>query len=223
MARLVVILGLLLTALALVGCAGKRRSAAEKWPATAGAGATSPAANNGAIFQRHQGYVPLFEDLRPRRVGDILTIVVNEQVSASKNASSSTLRSAGGTLVLDQLPDALEELAKYGFDLSSEQTFNGGGGSRANNTFTGTITVSVQEVFANGNLRVAGEKQIAINRGTEYIRFSGVVNPRSIDGRNTVPSTSVADARIQYTGDGYISEAQRMGWLQRFFLNVAPY
>ena len=90
-------------------------------------------------------------------------------------------------------------------------------------TFSGTITVSVLEVMANGNLRVRGEKQIAINHGTEFIRFSGVVNPRTITGQNTVPSTQVADARIEYVGDGYINEAQHMGWLQRIFLNISPF
>jgi flagellar L-ring protein precursor FlgH len=83
--------------------------------------------------------------------------------------------------------------------------------------------VSVLEVMANGNLRVRGEKQIAINQGTEFIRFSGVVNPRAITVQNTVPSTQVADARIEYVGDGYINEAQTMGWLQRFFLNISPF
>jgi len=217
------LLALGLGALSLAGCGTTKIFRDEPWPTVSQTPAAPPAANNGAIFQAQSGHMPLFEDLRPRRVGDILTILVNEQVSASKNASSSAVRSASGGLAFEQLPDALESLAKYGFDLSAEQAFNGGGGSRANNTFTGTITVSVQEVLGNGNLRVAGEKQIAINRGTEYIRFSGVVNPRTIGGQNAVPSTQVADARIQYTGDGYISEAQRMGWLQRFFLNVAPY
>ncbi|STP20578.1 flagellar basal body L-ring protein [Escherichia coli] len=66
------------------------------------------------------------------------------------------------------------------------------------------------------------KKQIAINQGTEFIRFSGVVNPRTISGSNTVPSTQVADARIEYVGNGYINEAQNMGWLQRFFLNLSP-
>lgn len=79
------------------------------------------------------------------------------------------------------------------------------------------------QLLANGNLRVVGEKQIAINQGTEYIRFSGVVNPRTINGNNTVNSMQVADARIEYVGDGYINEAQNMGWLQRFFLNVSPF
>ena len=81
----------------------------------------------------------------------------------------------------------------------------------------------IPNVMNNGNLRVRGEKQIAINQGTEFIRFSGVVNPRTITAQNTVPSTQVADARIEYVGDGYINEAQHMGWLQRFFLNVSPF
>jgi hypothetical protein len=75
----------------------------------------------------------------------------------------------------------------------------------------------------NGNLLVSGEKQMGINQGTEFIRFSGVVNPRTVSGSNTVPSTLVADARIEYTAKGYIDEAQHMGWMQRFFLNVMPF
>src|SRR5690606_12546373 len=158
-----------------------------------------PPLANGSIYQERRGFAPLFEDRRPRRMGDILTIVLNEQVSASKNAASNTARNGNASLSFEQLPDALEELAEYGFDLEGESVFSGGGGSRANNTFTGTITVTVQEVLPNGNLRVAGEKQITINRGTEYIRFSGTVQPRAVSQRNTVPSTEVADARIEYT------------------------
>jgi len=79
------------------------------------------------------------------------------------------------------------------------------------------------EVLPNGNLRVRGDKQIAINQGTEFIRFSGVVNPRSISGDNTVLSSQVSLARIEYVGEGYINEAQRMGWLQRVILNLSPF
>lgn len=178
---------------------------------------------NGSIFQAQRDSQPLFEDRRPRMPGDILTVVINEQVSASKNARSSADRNGSASLELAQLPDALAALEEYGFDLSGNSDFSGGGGAQANNTFTGTITVSVLEVMNNGNLRVRGEKQVAINQGTEFIRFSGVVNPRTITGQNTVPSTQVADARIEYVGDGYINEAQHMGWLQRFFLNVSPF
>lgn len=184
-----------------------------------------PPAPNGSIYQANAGYAyqPLFEDRRPRAIGDILTIVLDEEVSASKNSQSNADRSGSAGLTVDNTPDALEQLAEYGFDLSGQSDFTGGGGSEANNTFTGTITVSVLDVMPNGNLRVRGEKQIAINQGTEFIRFSGVVNPRTITGQNTVPSTQVADARIEYVGDGYINEAQHMGWLQRFFLNISPF
>ena len=106
--------------------------------------------------------------------------------------------------------------------MTGKDAFTGKGGASAQNTFTGTLTVTVDQVLANGNLHVVGEKQIAINQGTEFIRFSGVVNPRFISTSNTVASTQVADARIEYVGNGYINEAQQMGWLQRFFLNVAP-
>ncbi|SFP44053.1 flagellar L-ring protein precursor FlgH [Geopseudomonas sagittaria] len=178
---------------------------------------------NGSIYQARHGFQPLFEDRRPRMVGDILTIVLNEQVSASKNAASNATRSGSASLTPITVPDKLRKLSEWEAELEGDNAFSGSGGSRANNAFSGTITVSVLEVMANGNLRVRGEKQIAINQGTEFIRFSGVVNPRTITGQNTVPSTQVADARIEYVGDGYINEAQHMGWLQRIFLNISPF
>ncbi|MEA3639794.1 MAG: flagellar basal body L-ring protein FlgH [Lamprobacter sp.] len=181
---------------------------------------------NGSIYQQRRGVRPLFEDSRPRMPGDILTIVLDEQVSATKNSSSNASRSGSANVDLVQLPaplaDRISELEQLGFDISGASDFSGRGGSQARNSFTGTITVTVVDLMPNGNLRVHGEKQIAINQGVEYIRFSGVVDPLTISGRNTVPSTTVADARIEYVGDGYISEAQHMGWLQRFFLNISP-
>ncbi|WP_217636530.1 flagellar basal body L-ring protein FlgH [Modicisalibacter muralis] len=182
-----------------------------------------PPVANGSIYQPEYGYKPLFEDRRPRRVGDILTIVLDEQVSASKSSSANAGRDGEAGLEFVQLPEPLEELAEYGFDVNGNNDFSGSGGAAANNTFTGTITVTVIDVLYNGNLKVRGEKQIAINQGTEFIRFSGVVNPLSVNEQNRVVSTEVADARIEYVGDGYINEAQTMGWLQRFFLNVSPF
>lgn len=182
-----------------------------------------PPVPNGSIYQPRQGVQTLFEDRRPNAVGDILTIKLNEKVSASKNSQSSADRSGSASLDMADLPDAIDKLQEYGFEVSGESDFEGSGGSSANNTFTGTITVSVLELLNNGNLRVRGEKQIAINQGTEFIRFSGVVDPRTVTAQNTVPSTKVADARIEYVGDGYINEAQSMGWLQRIFLNVSPF
>lgn len=226
MPRIILRATALLAALALLtlaGCAQIPRASVVGEQEQIDISEPPPRHANGSIYQAHRGYQPLFEDRRPRMVGDILTIVLDEEVSASKNAQTNANRSGSASLSLAELPDALETLAEYGFDLSGDSSFQGGGGSQANNSMTGTITVSVLEVMHNGNLRVRGEKQIAINQGVEFIRFSGVVNPRTITGQNTVPSTAVADARIEYVGDGYINEAQHMGWLQRFFLNVSPF
>ena len=184
---------------------------------------------NGSIFQSAQpinyGYQPLFEDRRPRNIGDTLTIVLQENVRASKSSSANASRDGKTNFGFDAVPRYLQGL--FGNDRASVEaaggnSFNGKGGGNASNTFSGTLTVTVDQVLANGNLHVVGEKQIAINQGTEFIRFSGVVNPRTISGSNTVPSTNVADARIEYVGNGYINEAQNMGWLQRFFLNLSP-
>lgn len=185
---------------------------------------------NGSIFQAAQpmnyGYQPLFEDRRPRNVGDTLTIVLQENVSASKSSSANASRNGSSKFGVATAPRYLDGLlgnARADMDISGDNSFGGKGGANANNTFNGTITVTVNQVLSNGNLHVVGEKQIAINHGTEFIRFSGVVNPRTISGSNSVTSTQVADARIEYVGNGYINEAQTMGWLQRFFLNVSPY
>lgn len=190
----------------------------------------SRAAINGSIFQVGQtmnyGYQPAFEDRRPRNVGDTLTILLQENVSASKSSSSSAARNGSTGLAFDVTPRMLQGV--FGDDrantsVSGDTKFTGKGGAAANNTFSGTITVTVKQVLDNGNLSVIGEKQIAINQGTEFIRFSGVVNPRTISGSNTVVSSQVSDARIEYVGNGYINEAQQMGWLQRLFLNISPF
>lgn len=214
----------------LSGCAYIPHKPLVKGSTTAVPIPPASSAANGAIFQSGQamnyGYQPMFEDRRPRNIGDTLTIVLQENVSASKSSSANASRSESSGLDFSTVPRFLSGL--FGGDRANTKVegssdFDGKGGAAARNTFSGTITVTVQQVMANGNLRVVGEKQIAINQGTEFIRFSGVVNPRTISGNNTVLSTQVADARIEYVGNGYINEAQQMGWLQRFFLQVSPF
>jgi flagellar L-ring protein precursor FlgH len=177
---------------------------------------------NGSIYQS-SGFQPLFEDRRPRNTGDILTIVLDEQVSASKSSASNATRKGDMTFTPGLVPNKIKKLSEFGVEVESASDFAGAGGSNARNSFTGTITVTVMDVMANGNLKVRGEKQIGINQGKEFIRFSGYVNPRTITAQNTVPSTQVAEARIEYVGDGYINEAQAMGWGQRLMMNLWPF
>lgn len=178
---------------------------------------------NGSIYQGGAVIQPLFEDRRPRDLGDTLTIVLDEEVKASKSSASSAGHDGKSTFTPTLVPSQIKKLGELGLDVAGTADFKGDGASNAKNSFTGTITVTVQGVMPNGNLRVRGEKHIGINQGNEYIRFSGMVNPRTISSLNTVQSTQVADARIEYVGDGYINEAQTMGWGQRLLLNLSPW
>jgi flagellar L-ring protein precursor FlgH len=178
--------------------------------------------NAGAIYQPAT-YQPLFEDKRARIVGDLLTIAINEKVSASKTASSTANRAGAMDFVVPDFQIGGRGIKGGNLSATSKNDFEGKGDSAANNVFTGTITVTVIEVLPNGNLVVSGEKQIGINQGSEFVRLSGVVDPRFILANNSVSSTQVADARLEYRGAGYIDEAQTIGWLSRVFMSVMPF
>jgi len=182
----------------------------------------------GAIYQANgqasYGYRPLFEDRRARSIGDTLTVNIVESTAANKKSDSSTKRSSDnnfGVTNVTGLPG--KSFLGAGLAATSDFQFSGEGASNNNNVFTGTITVTVTEVLRNGNLMVSGEKQVGIGPGSEFIRLSGVVNPVYITGANSVNSVQVADARIEYRANGQIENAQNMGWLARFFLNVLPF
>jgi flagellar L-ring protein precursor FlgH len=188
--------------------------------------ATPTAEANGSIYQpTAYGNYPLFEDRRPRNVGDVVTVVIQEKTNAAKNVQTTTGRTGSASLGWDGVPAFLPSSLgdKQNFEVEGGNAMDGKGSTRADNTFSGTLTTTVVGVLPNGNLQIAGDKQIAINRGSEHLRFSGVVDPRSITGSNTVSSTQVADARIEFRSKGVMDEVQTMGWLQRFFLNISPF
>src|SRR5687767_11400488 len=162
----------------------------------------------------------LFEDRRARTVGDIITVQIVEKTDASKRSNTNTSRGSNnnfGVTALAGLPG--KSLLNSSLAATSDFSFDGKGESGSANGFTGTITVTVTEVLANGNLLVSGEKQVGINQGSEFIRLSGIVNPVQLTAANTVQSTQIADARIEYRGSGAVAENQQTGWLTRFFLN----
>ena len=181
------------------------------------------AAASGSIYQAGTSRT-LFEDRRARYVGDTMTILITETTSASTKSNTSASRATSISASVPTI-SGLPGKSLQGIDLSasSANSLAGKGDAAANNVFTGSITVTVIEVLPNGNLQVSGEKQVSIGAGTEYIRLSGIVNPYFISTANTISSTNVADARIEYKESGVISEAQVMGWLARFFLSVMPF
>jgi flagellar L-ring protein precursor FlgH len=211
-------------AAALAGCVTTTPPSAVHQPMTARPEPRDYAGPvNGAIYNIASAR-PLFEDRRARFIGDTITINIAEKTSASKNSENKTSRSQSinvSTPSIVGLP--FKGAQGTALNASDANAFDGKGQNTSTNDFTSTITVTVIEVYPNGNLLVSGEKQIGLKEGEEFIRFSGVVNPNYISAQNTVSSTQVADARIEYKANGFIDQAQVMGWLSRFFLTFLPF
>jgi len=181
-------------------------------------------AGNGSIYQASNSR-PLFDDRRARFVGDTITVRITESTSASTKSNDKLDRSntSSGSLsgMAGLTGKALNGLA--GYNTSSTNAFSGKGEAANNNVFTGSMTVTVIDVYPNGNLLVSGEKQLAIGHEQEYVRVSGVINPSFVDASNSVASSSIADARIEYKSSGQVSDGLVMGWLARFFLTAMPF
>jgi flagellar L-ring protein precursor FlgH len=173
---------------------------------------------NGAIFQQ-AAYRPMFEDRRARHIGDMLTIAIVEKTSAVKAGASSGNKSGSASFNVPGLAQG-----RFGATIGTEAAnkFSDADNQSASNTFTGTIAVTVTEVLPNGNMVVVGEKQVAMNKGTEFIRFSGIVNPDTVNG-NTVSSTLVADARVEYRTNSQIDRAEMTAMVSRFFQSLLPF
>ncbi len=178
---------------------------------------------NGSIYNI-ASMRPLFEDRRARFVGDTITINIAETTQASKKGSTTAERSDSVNMSIDKVTGLpIKSLQGTALSATDGSKFGGKGENSSSNAFTGVLTVTVIEVLSNGNLLVSGEKQIGLKDGEEFIRFSGVVNPTTITATNTVQSTQVADARIEFKANGFIDSAQTMGWLSRFFLSFLPF
>lgn len=181
-----------------------------------------PVTNNGAIFQASH-YRPLFEDHRARLVGDTITVAIVEKVSASQKSTSSVDKTGSISASVSALPGiSPNSFARANAAGESANKFEGKGSTENTNDFSGTITAVVTGVLPNGHLLIAGEKQIGVNHNVDVLRFSGQVDPRAIQPGNTVASAQIANVRIEHRGRGQQAEAQGIGWLARFFLNVLP-
>jgi len=208
----------------LAACAAPRHDVVMEGPTTARPPELpAKAMPTGGIYQA-SAYRPLFEDAKPRYVGDILTVQINEKLDASQTANSNTEKKSDFDVKVPAISGVLgSKINGAAGSVNLSNTFDGKGATTSSNLFTGTITVTVIDVLANGNLQVVGEKRIGIRQNSEVLKFSGVVNPAQIQPGNLISSTQVADARLDYRGGGYIEEAQIKGWLSRFFDSFLPF
>ena len=219
----------LLLPLLLAACASQQPSivaqpvSARPQPVPQALPATGPTFPNA-------NYRPMFEDRVPVRVGDILTVQIEEKTQASLSEESKGSRNAsiaGGIdagINLPFFPGYIEnKLGGAAFNGSGEASRNGKGSNTNTSSFNSSITVTVIDALPNGNLMVSGEKQMRINEELQVVRLSGVVNPRDIKAGNFVSSTRVADARLEQVNEGSNRLYNQTGWLGRFFLSILPF
>jgi flagellar L-ring protein precursor FlgH len=204
-------------ALALTGCVSAPNipDYSATWPEPP----PSASQANGAIYQAGHD-IALFENAVARRVGDTLTIRLNERTNASKSSSTSTKKSTSVDLPGPTI--AGRPVTRHGTEIlqmnvENETEFDGQGDSRQSNRLEGEITVTVAQRLPNGNLLVRGQKWIGINQGKEFVRLQGIVRPIDIEPDNSISSLKVADAVISYGAQGALADANAPGLLSRFF------
>ena len=186
----------------------------------------------GSIYRAGQSG-SLVEDRRARRVGDVITIVLQEQTQASKSATLKTGRDGSFEFKLpdqafpfSKLPNAFQQSATgkglSGGLGSAKSAFDGSGTTSQSNQLSGFITATIAKFYPNGNMLLKGEKQMTINQGEEFIQISGIVRPEDIGPENTVFSSRIANAQIAYTGSGDIASSTKKGWFLKFVDWASP-
>lgn len=176
---------------------------------------------NGSLFSENRA-IDLFGDTKAKRIGDIITVVLQERTSSSKSSNIGVVKDNeiaidpdGTGTVLGNVPQ-LKSMG-LGSALTAEREFTGEAEADQSNRLNGNISVTVVDRYPNGTLVIRGEKWLTLNRGNEFIRISGLVRPDDISPDNMVMSNKIANARITYSGTGELADAQKMGWLSRFF------
>ncbi|AWH51567.1 flagellar basal body L-ring protein FlgH [Isoptericola jiangsuensis] len=169
----------------------------------------------------------LYSDRRARDVGDLLTITLLENTTATTSANTATAKESDlsiGTPSIFGAPVTLGGKDILSATANGKRDFTGKGNSAQSNRLQGSVTVTVVQRLPNGNLVVQGQKNLRLNQGDELVQVQGIVRPADIAQDNSIPSSRVAEARIVYGGRGPVAQSNAMGWLSRFFNSaLAPF
>ncbi len=161
----------------------------------------------------------LYDDTKPRGIGDIVTVLLEEKTQAKKSASSDANKSSDlsmDPLEMGGLETTIGE-SNFSYTASHDNKTRGSTSADQSNSISGSISVEVIDVLVNSNLIIRGEKWLTLNTGDEYIRLSGTIRQDDISKENTVDSTRISNAHIQYSGTGDRQDTQDQGWFARFF------
>ncbi|MCX7283953.1 MAG: flagellar basal body L-ring protein FlgH [Novosphingobium sp.] len=176
----------------------------------------------GSIFNASSGYIGFVEGRRAHAVGDTLRVLLVENMTTAKTAGAKTQKS-GQFSVAPPTAGPLSFLNPNALNASGGSSFNGQGNAAQTSSLAGEVGVTIAEVRANGTALVRGEKRMLLSQGQEWVQFSGIVRLGDVDQDNRILSTQVADARIEYTGNGSVGRASREGWLSKFFNAISPF
>lgn len=185
--------------------------------------------SSGSIWQASSG--GMTEDLKARRRGDIVTIVITETASASKEAKTDTSRgstiNAGipnfmGLEKVGLLKNNIGDLSKL-INASVDSSYKGSGSTSRAENLKATMTARVLDVLPNGNMMIEGRRNIKVNNEDQEIILEGTIRPRDIGADNVINSIYIADARISYAGRGIISDRQSPGWLMNIVDKLWPF
>jgi len=202
----------------LVACSTPLPKREPSFSPVAPADLRPPPQSTGSIYQ--SGYdMRLFEDHTARRVGDILTVQLNERTQSNKAANNQDSKDDAVSVSLPSLfgLGALLLGSDMSTSMETKKAFKGKGNVGQSNQLNGSISVTVVEVLPNGNLKIRGEKRITLNQGDEFVRLSGIVRPVDITPGNIIDSGKIADATFMYTGEGSLADANTKSWASRIF------
>jgi flagellar L-ring protein precursor FlgH len=188
-----------------------------------------PSYSNGSIWQTAS--IPLTEDGKARRLGDIVTIVITENATASKQATTATGRSSEISAGIPNMLglEGAGILTKNFADLSNlinasaSSNFDGSGSTTRKESLSATITAKVVDVLPNSNLLIEGRRNVKVNNEDQIVTVRGTIRQRDITAENTINSIFVADAQITYSGEGIISDRQKPGWLMNVIDKLWPF
>ena len=197
----------------------EERASMDFEPAMPGVSKSQKKDKYGSIYSNSQQGL-FATDRRASKVGDLLTVALSENFSASKSQSAKSAKNGTAAFNFPRImtADADDTL----FDSQLAKSFDGSGSADQKNSLRGEISVTVTKVFSNGNMEILGQKKLTLNNGDEYIRLVGIIRPEDVDSRNIVPSSRIANAKISYTGAGDVADTSKKGWLTKLIDVVTP-
>jgi len=190
--------------------------------------------NDGGIWPGDTSKNLLFEDTKARKVGDIVTVLLNESATSTATASTDTSKSSSIDLQTNSVLGLPSNMGIQNF-LGMGTGFNPaakGSTTRANKgtgtvsregTLTGTLAATIVAVNENGNFEIAGKRSVTVNNEEQLMILTGIIRPSDVNYDNTINSSLIANAAISYSGEGVIADEQRVGWLMRALSYIWPF